>query len=78
MRCADCLQGTSAAACAACREMQAEGDWRWEIDNGQRMIRCPDCDFGLLIGYYVYKNPYRYCPGCGRLNLKQRQMAMEI
>ena len=78
MRCADCNQGTSEAACEACRRMQTEGDWIWEIDNGQRMIRCPDCGFGNLIGWYTYKLQYRFCPSCGRQNVRHEQTMMEI
>lgn len=78
MRCSECLEGTSERACQACREMQHTGRWLWELDNGQRICRCPDCGFGNLIGLYKYRNPYNYCASCGHLMIPQEQTRMEI
>lgn len=51
--------------CDACKKMQAQGRWEWEIDNGQRICRCPRCGFGNILSSYAYSNPYRFCPSCG-------------
>jgi DNA-directed RNA polymerase subunit RPC12/RpoP len=53
--------------------MQHTGRWLWELDNGQRICRCPDCGFGNLIGLYRYRNPYNYCASCGHLMIPQEQ-----
>ena len=76
MICSECLEGTSAEACSACRRMQKEGRWTWEIDNGHRICRCPVCGFGNLIGLYTYNNPYRYCGSCGARMIDGIQMDM--
>jgi hypothetical protein len=52
--------------CTACKEMQQNGEWIWEIDNGQRVCRCPDCGFGNILSLWAYKNPFNYCGGCGK------------
>lgn len=77
MNCNKCLQGTSEKACRACREMQQEGSWVWEIDNGQRIVRCPECGFSQLISSYTYRNPYRYCAGCGKKMISSEQTKLE-
>ena len=76
MNCNDCLDGTSQAACDACRRMQAEGQWIWEIDNGCRMIRCPYCDHGFTIGAYFYENWHRFCSYCGKQLIEGEQISM--
>ena len=64
--------------CEACRKMRAGSLWKWEIDNSNRMIRCPDCGGGLVFGYYQYTNPYKFCPYCGKQMIVQEQMEMDL
>ena len=56
--------------------MQKEGRWKWEVDNGQRICRCPECGFGNLIGAYVYENPYKYCASCGSRMIPGKQVSL--
>ena len=77
LKCENCLQGTSDEACEACRRMQQEGEWLWEIDNGHRICRCPKCGFGNILGLYVYRNPYRYCAGCGARMILGEQLSFD-
>lgn len=76
MRCADCCDGTSKAACEACRRMQAEGEWLWEIDEGNRKIRCPYCGGGEDVGPWVYENRRRFCSYCGKELIHGKQVSM--
>ena len=39
--------------------------WKYDEDTGHVMCRCPKCSGRLMIGLYVYRNPYQYCPYCG-------------
>lgn len=39
--------------------------WQYDCDTGMVLCRCPDCGGRLVIGLFVYVNPYRYCPYCG-------------
>ena len=44
-------------------------EWQYDEDTAIVMCRCPDCGGRLVIGLYIYRNPYHYCPYCGiRLN----------
>lgn len=76
LNCKDCIQGTGPKVCEACREMQQEGRWLWEIDNGHRICRCPECGFGNIIHAYTYRNPFRYCAGCGKQMIFGEQLGM--
>ena len=76
MRCKNCVEGTSTAACDACRKTQEEGRWLWELDNGQRFCRCPVCGFRNRLGLYVYRNPFRYCAGCGTQMIAREQLSL--
>ena len=66
MNCRECYHRGYQAMCDACKRMQKEGRWKWEIDTGNRVIRCPDCGGGLSFPAYRYKNDYRFCPYCGK------------
>ena len=76
MNCSMCLDGRSKEACEACKRMQAESDWKWEIDNGCRLIRCPYCDHALVLGAYVYKNWHRFCSYCGKQLIRGEQIGL--
>ena len=76
MRCKECISPKTDAICDGCRKMQAESRWNWEIDNGQRICRCPECGRGNLIGVWQYSNPYRYCPWCGEKMYLGEQMSL--
>lgn len=79
MQCRDCLDGhygEDKKTCEYCKRMQKGGDWIWEIDNGSRMVKCPDCEGRLRIGPYIYENPYRFCPYCGRANIVQNVLPL--
>lgn len=82
MNCADCIayhrRKEQPEICTACRRMQAESDWKWEIDTGNRILRCPDCGHALTFGLWWYSNPYRYCPWCGKRRVQAEQMEMEM
>lgn len=41
-------------------------EWQYGEDNENVMCRCPECGGQLVIGYYTYINPYRFCPYCGQ------------
>jgi len=77
MNCSECHCGISKTICNACRMMQHEGRWKWEIDTGQRLCRCPDCGFGNFLSLYAYKNPFRYCAGCGHQMIAGEQMSID-
>lgn len=66
MDCKFCVSPKTEMRCEPFVQMQRSGRWQWEIDNGQRICRCPECGFGNLIGVYADHNPYRYCPSCGK------------
>lgn len=76
MNCKDCCVNERTDICEACKRMQAEGEWKWEIDTGNRMIRCPYCDHGFPIGFYEYKNWHRFCSYCGKQLIKGEQTSM--
>lgn len=40
-------------------------EWKYDEDTNGVMCRCPICGGRLLIGPYLYVNPYNYCPYCG-------------
>ena len=71
MKCSQC-NNKFAAVCEECKKMQKEGSWKWEIDNGTRIIRCPVCGFGQMLGAYQYTNPYKYCASCGRKMIEDK------
>jgi len=75
MNCKQCLD-KSQAMCPNCKQMQATGEWEYELDNGHRMCKCPDCGGRMFIGVYSYWNPYKFCPYCGRKNIKGEQIRM--
>lgn len=79
MNCRECghYYDNPKTMCNACKRMQAEGLWKWEIDNGNRVIRCSKCDRGMAFGYYFYTNPYRFCPYCGERMILGEQIKME-
>ena len=76
MKCSDCLDGNHSLICEACKRMQNEGRWQWEIDTGCRIIRCPDCGGGMRFGMYRYENPFRFCPYCGHQMIQGEQISM--
>lgn len=77
MRCNDCIWFYNHdKTCSACRQMQAEGSWVWEIDNGNRLIRCPDCGGAMVFPDYQDKNHYRFCPYCGKQRIQGEQISM--
>ena len=80
MKCTDCIAygRKQPEICAACRRMQEESDWLWEIDTGNRMLRCPNCDHGFPFHLWWYSNPYRFCPWCGKRRVQGEQLEMEI
>ena len=78
LNCKDCIEGTSERACTACRKMQNEGRWMWELDNGQRFMRCPECGFANRLGGYVYENHFNFCAGCGQRMRTFEQTEMGI
>lgn len=41
-------------------------EWEYDEDTGSVMCRCPKCGGRMIIGLYVYSNPYKFCPYCGR------------
>ena len=72
LNCNDCND----RACSTCKQMQTESDWLYEIDTGSRMCKCPQCGGRMWIGAFTYKNPYKYCPYCGRKNIKHEQISI--
>lgn len=48
-------------------------NWLYDKDNDHMMCRCPDCGGRLLVGFYDYENPFKFCPYCG-LELGQGQI----
>jgi len=66
MKCGDCLHNGRRSLCESCKQMQKQGIWKWEIDNGCRRIRCPWCGKSLTFDFYGCRNPYRFCPYCGK------------
>lgn len=80
VNCKECLHhwDEKKVMCEACKRMQAEGRWKWEIDNGHRVIRCPKCGGGMVFGYYFYENPYRYCPYCGEPMITHKQIKLDV
>lgn len=67
MKCKDCIEKRY-ELCLFCKQMQSITQWEYEIDNGQRMCKCPSCGGRLYLGPYTYVNPYKFCPYCGRKN----------
>lgn len=78
MNCKECYHNGYKAMCDACKQMRKEGRWKWEIDNGNRVIRCPDCGGGLSFGAYFYENPYNFCPYCGNRMITHKQMELDV
>ena len=76
MNCKECYQHGRPDVCSACKRMQQESRWLWEIDVGNRVIRCPDCGGGLSFPAYGYKMNYRYCPYCGHQMVMGEQLSM--
>jgi len=80
VKCSDCVgyYREQPEICVACKKMRAESDWQMEIDTGNRMLRCPDCEHGYPLHIWQYSNPYRYCPWCGKQRVHGEQIKMEI
>lgn len=80
MNCKECLayHREQPEICEACRKMQLESNWNWEIDTGNRFVRCPDCKHALSIGLWCYKLPYRYCAWCGKKMAIGEQIMMDL
>jgi len=78
LKCSECCDGKSSRMCTACKAMQEESNWKWELDNGCRRIRCPKCDFALTFGAWRYENPFNFCPGCGEKLKLGEQTKMDI
>ena len=78
MNCKECCHNGYKAMCDACKHMQKEGRWKWEIDNGNRVIRCPDCGGGMIFGAYRYTNPFMFCPYCGHQMITHKQMELDV
>ena len=72
MRCTDCAakDREQPEICEACRRMQRESLWQWEIDTGHRFVRCPKCQHALSVSLWCYELPYRYCAWCGEKMVK--------
>ena len=77
LNCKDCHHNGYTVMCDACKKMQTEGRWLWEIDTGNRLIRCPDCGGGMSFNGYRYSNPYKFCPYCGHQMILGEQIKME-
>lgn len=78
LKCSDCCDGKSGALCTACKAMRAESKWIWELDNGCRRIRCPECGFAQTFGAWRYENPFNFCAGCGERMKLGEQTRMDI
>ena len=76
MNCNECAARERKPICEACRKMQQESTWKWEIDTGNRMIRCPYCDHGFPIPAFTYTNWHRFCSYCGKQLIKGEQISM--
>jgi DNA-directed RNA polymerase subunit RPC12/RpoP len=76
MNCSLCIE-KSGSMCYHCKQMQTASDWLYELDEGQRMCKCPDCGRRMYIGPYQYANPYKFCPYCGRKNVHGEQMTLD-
>ena len=46
-------------------EIGLEKSWKYEEDTGTVMAKCPECEGRMIINFYQYHNPYKYCPYCG-------------
>ena len=77
MNCSECNEPHTKKMCDACQRMQSESRWNWEIDNGQRICRCPECGYGNLVGLYTYELRFRYCSWCGAKMVVGKQMRIE-
>ena len=75
MNCANCID-KSETVCHHCKQMQNASEWIYELDNGSRMCKCPECEGRMYIGPYAYANPYKFCPYCGRKNVVGEQMTL--
>ena len=78
MNCKECYLRDRKTHCESCKRMQAEGGWLWEIDNGNRIIRCPYCGHGFPISAFAYENWHRYCAYCGKQLIHGEQIKMEV
>jgi len=77
MNCNDCIdRNRRESTCHYCEKMQAESRWIWELDNGCRRMRCPDCGGAMTLPAYAEKNPYRYCPYCGQQMIQGEQISI--
>lgn len=78
MNCSNCVAKGRESICEACKRMRAESRWIWEIDTGNRHVRCPECNHALSISLWCYELPYRYCAWCGKQMVNGEQLKMEI
>lgn len=76
MNCNECAARERKTICEACRKMQQESTWKWEIDTGNRLIRCPDCGKALSFPFFGYSNPYNFCPYCGKRRITHEQISL--
>lgn len=40
-------------------------EWKYDIDCGNLLCRCPVCDCRMPIYMWHYKQNYKFCPYCG-------------
>lgn len=80
MKCTDCRahDREQPEICQACKKMQAETEWNWEIDTGVRYVRCPDCKHAFSLSLWCYSMPYRFCAWCGKKMIVSEQQSMEV
>jgi len=77
VNCSDCGAPHTKKMCDACRRMQLESRWDWEIDNGNRICRCPECGSGNVVGAYAYNLQFRYCTWCGEKMVTGEQLRID-
>ena len=80
MKCTECIAyfREQPEICTACKKMQKESEWDWEIDTGNRRVRCPECGHALSIGLWCYSMPYRFCAWCGKQMVYGEQISLDI
>ena len=39
--------------------------WRYGVDDGNLMCKCPKCEGRMILHIWTYRNPYHFCPYCG-------------
>lgn len=76
LKCGECGEIKSQMRCSACKRQQAEQRWQWELDNGNRRLRCPDCGGAMSMPAYADENPYNFCPYCGKRMIIGEQLSM--